>query len=232
MHQTKSPTRERFILLPVALIFIFAGALTMLAATETDASTPTLQIKADQTTGKISPAFYGLMTEEINYSYEGGLYGELIRNRTFKADALPAPITPENYDPAKYYPAKFAAHVTPKFWSVINGSMVLDTNTPLNEALNVSLKLDASKASKSRPVGIANDGYWGIPVHPNTTYRVSFYAKAKNFNGPLTVSLIHPTGTNQGTISVHPLNDSKNTKSYDWYHYCPVKFLLTGVSPL
>ena len=30
---------------------------------------------------------YGLMTEEINYSYEGGLYGELVRNRTFKANA-------------------------------------------------------------------------------------------------------------------------------------------------
>ena len=29
---------------------------------------------------------YGLMTEEINYSYDGGLYGELIRNRVFKDD--------------------------------------------------------------------------------------------------------------------------------------------------
>ena len=33
---------------------------------------------------------YGLMTEEINFSYEGGLYGELIRNRAFKADAIAA----------------------------------------------------------------------------------------------------------------------------------------------
>ena len=31
---------------------------------------------------------YGLMTEEINYAYEGGLYAELIRNRSFKADAV------------------------------------------------------------------------------------------------------------------------------------------------
>ncbi len=30
------------------------------------------------------------MTEEINYSYEGGIYGELIRNRTFKANATKA----------------------------------------------------------------------------------------------------------------------------------------------
>src|SRR6516162_9702413 len=31
---------------------------------------PVLQIKADQITGKVSPILYGLMTEEINYSYE------------------------------------------------------------------------------------------------------------------------------------------------------------------
>ena len=33
---------------------------------------------------KFGPLFYGLMTEEINYSYDGGLYGELIQNRIFK----------------------------------------------------------------------------------------------------------------------------------------------------
>ena len=29
---------------------------------------------------------YGLMTEEINFAYEGGIYAELIRNRTFKSN--------------------------------------------------------------------------------------------------------------------------------------------------
>jgi hypothetical protein len=31
----------------------------------------------------VSPTLYGLMTEEINHSYDGGLYPELIRNRAF-----------------------------------------------------------------------------------------------------------------------------------------------------
>jgi hypothetical protein len=43
-----------------------------------------LQIRADQITARVTPNFYGLMTEEINYAYEGGLYGELIRNRNFR----------------------------------------------------------------------------------------------------------------------------------------------------
>ena len=39
-------------------------------------------------------------------------------------------------------------------------------------------------------VGVANDGYWGIPVKPKTHYRASFYARsADDFHGPLTVSI-------------------------------------------
>ena len=67
--------------------------------------------------------------------------------------------------------------------------MTIDTNQPLNAALNVSLKVDASKASKTSPVGIANGGFWGIPVKPNTTYHASFYARGKKFSGPLNLSL-------------------------------------------
>jgi alpha-N-arabinofuranosidase len=41
-------------------------------------------VRVDKPGAKISPMFYGLMTEEINYSYDGGLYGELIQNRIFR----------------------------------------------------------------------------------------------------------------------------------------------------
>ena len=129
---------------------------------------PVLQIKADQVTTKVSPMLYGLMTEEINFSYEGGIYGELIRNRAFKANPTNA-----------------------VFWNTIgNGSISLDTNTPLNDALNVSLKLDATQASKNSPAGFANGGYWGIPVRPNTAYHASFYAKcATGFSGAVTANI-------------------------------------------
>lgn len=133
---------------------------------------PILQIDAGKVSGKVSPNLYGLMTEEINFSYEGGLYAELIRNRTFKSN-------PRN----------------PDFWSAIGkAAITIDTNQPLNAALDLSLKLDTSNASKASPVGIANGGFWGIPVRPNTTYRASFYARAKGFSAPLTVSLESTNG--------------------------------------
>ena len=151
------------------------------AATNAVPATPVLQINAGKVTARVSPTLYGLMTEEINYSYEGGLYGELVRNRTFKANAE-----------------------SPLFWDAVGGGVIsLDTNRPLNTALNISLKLDVSKASKNSPAGIANGGYWGIPVRPDTAYRVSFYARGKNFSGPLTVALESAGGKNvfaSGTV--------------------------------
>ena len=174
------------------LLAVLGAAATSLPAQTTNAertdtlsvlpeAVPVLQIKADQVTAQVNPMLYGLMTEEINFSYEGGLYGELVRNRTFKANPTNA-----------------------VYWSAINGSISLDTNQPLNAALNVSLKLDTSKASKDSPVGIANGGYWGIPVRPNTTYRASFYAKGEHFNGPLTVSLVHVVDSNNVTVKSPP----------------------------
>src|SRR6195256_2953958 len=46
-----------------------------------------LKIQADQVAAHVNPMLYGLMTEEINFSYDGGLYAELVRNRNFKEDA-------------------------------------------------------------------------------------------------------------------------------------------------
>ena len=150
-----------------------------------------LKIDAAKVTGKVSPLLYGLMTEEINFAYEGGIYGELIRNRSFKADAVVPRVTPETYEAGKYLPVAFKPDTQPRFWTVAGGaSMVLDTNNPLNEFLNVSLKLDASSASAASPAGLANGGYWGIPVKPETTYRLAFFAKAAaGFTGPLTASI-------------------------------------------
>ena len=45
-----------------------------------------LKIDAKKVTGIFSPMLYGLMTEEINHCYDGGLYAELIQNRVFKDD--------------------------------------------------------------------------------------------------------------------------------------------------
>jgi len=84
---------------------------------------------------------------------------------------------------------------SPVHWSIVAGegadaAIALDRREPLNDAIDTSLRLDVTRASNDHPAGIANEGYWGIPVTPNTRYRASFYAKAApGFNGPIAISL-------------------------------------------
>jgi alpha-L-arabinofuranosidase len=135
-----------------------------------------LQIDATHPGPQVNPMFYGLMIEEINHSLDGGLYGELIQNRVFMDDPK-----------------------TPVHWSLVQdnggiGSIALDTTQPVSgTALATSLKVSVSQGQR---VGAANDGYWGIPVKPFTTYRASFWAKAGvGFTGPLMLDIESSDGT-------------------------------------
>ncbi len=118
----------------------------------------------------VSPMLYGLMTEEINHSYDGGLYAELIRNRVFKDN----PNRPEGWS--------LVSDDTVNSKAAIKLMAATENNVPFDErrhaltgALQTCLRLTVEKASAR--VGIANEGYWGIPVKPNTSYRASFYIK-------------------------------------------------------
>lgn len=299
-----------------------------------------IAVEADKPGAEINPLFYGLMTEEINYSYEGGLYGELIRNRIFSdppgggilppaagtdepglfrsehysmrsfshqipdgkylarlhfaetysgiagpgqrvfsmnvqghefkdfdiwsraggfnrayVETVPVEVTggefrvtftpilenpaikaieivrqnaptkallrmragqsepftdskgrvwlPEkgfeggstvDHGPLVTPPADWIPNA-PHWFRVVSkgaeGSAVVDAGDPIpNTALTNSMKLTAFKVPAAGRVGVANDGYWGIPVKPDWTYTCSFYAKASDgFSGPLAVSI-------------------------------------------
>ena len=166
---------------------LFVSLLLFAAATSTRAAGPTITIDAGSSSANVSRLFYGLMTEEINHSYDGGLYAELVRNRAFLDDA------------------GSAAH-----WAAVQGdgaaaAIALDKSQPLNDTLPTSLRVEVTQASKGHAAGVANEGYWGIPVKPDTRYHASFYAKAApGFGGPVTVSIQSNDGTTtfaSGTVS-------------------------------
>jgi len=137
------------------------------------ARAPHLTIQADQQVSPVSPTLYGLMTEEINYSYDGGLYAEMVRNRTFRADWSGT-----------------------LYWYLLeNGDAIAkmepDKETGPSDALKTSQRLEVEKASAGNEAGVLNVGYWGMAVRPNTEYKGSFYAKANSGDiGPVTVSLV------------------------------------------
>jgi alpha-N-arabinofuranosidase len=187
----------------IVLLVLSAGAVMAQVA----APTPTVTIPADRVGARVSPVFYGLMTEEINYAYEGGLYAELVNNRAFR---------PETNNM--------------RHWKLLQpdgsvNAMSVVTDQPLNAALTNSLKLDVTAATEKQPVGIANDGYWGIPVRPQTKYEASFYAKAPGgFDGPITVSLV-----SDGSEATVFASGKVSRLSADWQKYTVT--LTTGNVP-
>ena len=59
----------------------------LIASAAALAAKPSFIIDATHSAGTVRPTLYELMTEGINHSYDGGLYAELIQNRTFMNDA-------------------------------------------------------------------------------------------------------------------------------------------------
>ncbi|MGD0903352.1 MAG: alpha-N-arabinofuranosidase, partial [Terracidiphilus sp.] len=154
-------------ILAFALLSAFTLPLSLFA------QAPTLSIQVDRPTAKVSPMLYGLMTEEINFSYDGGLYAELVRDRAVGHGwgAL-------------------------QHWTLVErgssaAKVAVDETTGPSAALPRSLKVSVTSATAAAPAGIQNDGYWGIAVRPRTTYSGSFYAKTDSNGIPVTVSLVN-----------------------------------------
>lgn len=137
-----------------------AFLMTALLAPALLGQTPAaLKVDLNRPKTPVSPTLYGLMTEEINYSYDGGLYAELIRNRTFRSD-----------------------------WSGIlnwfllekgaaSAKVSVDAKEGPSTALPGSAKLEVTRADANSPAGLLNEGYWGIAVRPNARYTGSLFAR-------------------------------------------------------
>ena len=134
---------------------------------------PTITVELKQVKASVSPTLYGLMTEEINYSYDGGMYAELIRNRTFRSD----------------WTGVLNWFVVEK--GAASAKLSMDNGTGPSSALSTSAKLEVTKADASNLAGLLNEGYWGIAVRPNTRYTGSFYAKTDYMSGlPVRIALV------------------------------------------
>jgi len=149
---------------------ILAIAALSLCAGEALAQGAKLTVQVDRPGHKISPALYGLFFEEINMAGDGGLYAELVRNRSFE-------------DGGK-----------PDHWSLVQsgsakGEILVDTQRPMSEKNRRSLRLNIASGGEGR-VGVANDGYYGIAVQKGASYELSLASRiGDGFAGPLTVTL-------------------------------------------
>ena len=149
-----------------------SAALVMVGHAQAPAAR--LSIQLDKPLHAVSPTLYGLMTEEINYSYDGGLYAEMVRNRTFQDHGFGG-----------------IAHWNVEHFGNSMATIEIEKAEGPSEALPQSLLIDVKQADATNQAGVRNEGYWGMALRAHTSYKGSFYAKAESAEvGPVSISLV------------------------------------------
>ena len=133
----------------------------------------TLSIDAQNEVHEISDLLYGVFFEDINFAADGGLYAEMVINRSFEYGSL-------------------AEGDEFHGWSTVGDIeytvKVQDTENCLNPNNTNYLVLSNSSDTKS---GVQNTGFLdGMSVESGVTYDFSVYAKAEDYSGEITVRLI------------------------------------------
>ncbi len=152
-----------------------AAALTFSCVWAPFAQDSKLTIDAEHPGARVSPALWGIFFEDINCSADGGIYAEMVRNRSFE-------------DTAK-----------PDHWSALStGTAKVDLSIsderPLSPKNLHSLKVSVLDTGTGR-AGVVNNGYWGMSLTRGESYTLSLNARGdKGFSGRLTLTLESSNG--------------------------------------
>ena len=145
----------------------------------------TIDIDAQQRGPKVSPMLYGIFYEDINHAADGGIYAELIRNRSFEdGPRYGAPADMQGWSTYAAAPSQLTARLIQP-----------TKKTPLlNSVQHNALALDI-KASPTMPVCLVNEGFWGINAVRGRCYRLSFWAKTLKYQGTVKATLCSKDGS-------------------------------------
>lgn len=123
----------------------------------------TFDVNTKKVGAAVQPTMYGIFFEDINYAADGGLYGELVKNRSFEfPDALMG-------------------------WKAF-GKFEVKNDGPFERCphyvvLNYSGHNDAA-------TGLQNEGYFGIGIDKDEEYRFTVWAKTVSGDANVEVSLV------------------------------------------
>jgi alpha-L-arabinofuranosidase len=176
-----------------ALLLMTCAALTCSAFAQA-----TVTIDVDKPGHAVSPLLWGIFFEDINLSADGGLYPELVRNRSFEDSARP------------------------EYWRLLSvpggkNRMAIDASKSLNPQNRRSLCVNVDGA-----FSLENEGYWGMNIIKGETYAFRAALLATNdFSGPLTVRLVGAAGAELARGEITRLNDH-------WQYYSLSLVALNG----
>ena len=137
-------------------------ALTLTGALTVQAQ-HVMDVQTQKPGAPVQPTMYGLFFEDINYAADGGLYGELVKNRSFE----------------------FPDHLMG--WEAF-GTFEVKDDGPFERCPHyIELR---NPGHNDRRTGLSNNGFFGIGLKQGEDYRFSVWAKAPQGQGKIIVQFI------------------------------------------
>lgn len=167
------------------------AVLALAAGSALQAQTNELVIQAGKPRAEIQPTMYGLFFEDINYAADGGLYAELVKNRSFE------------------FPQHFMG------WKTF-GKVSLKDDGPFER--NPHYVRLAYAGHPHKQTGLDNEGFFGIGIKKGAEYRFSVWARVAEGETPakIRVELADTKSMNeqQAFVAADVTVDSKEWKKY------------------
>lgn len=202
----------------------------------------TLSIRTQEKRFPTAPDLYGLFFEDISHAGDGGLYPEMLRNRSFEDSLLPEGCTSKdggktfvsptgwidefnNGEGMNDWVERAALEPTPiPAWYSKGAEMSLDMEDTLNEKRKASLLVDFEAGGQ-----ISNIGYRGIPQQEGKEYHFYFFAKTER---PMTLKLsIQDTAAQMSEGTFPGANGKVGTaECISTTSECPVEIMIDGNS--
>lgn len=134
--------------------YLFLAALSLGVSVNANAQeTDVMVVQANKIGAEIQPTMYGHFLEDINFAADGGLYAELVKNRSFE------------------FPQNLMG------WRTF-GNVALEDDGPFERNPHYVRLSPAGHGAKC--TGIENEGFFGIGVKAGEGYRFSVWARGEN----------------------------------------------------
>ncbi|WP_373175329.1 alpha-L-arabinofuranosidase C-terminal domain-containing protein [Bacteroides eggerthii] len=167
------------------------AVLALAAGSALQAQTNELVIQAGKPGAEIQPTMYGLFFEDINYAADGGLYAELVKNRSFE------------------FPQHFMG------WKTF-GKVSLKDDSPFER--NPHYVRLAYAGHPHKQTGLDNEGFFGIGIKKGAEYRFSVWARVAEGETPAKIRVeladTKSMGEQQAFATADVTVDSREWKKY------------------
>ena len=168
----------------------------------------------------VSPSMYGVFFEEINHAGDGGLYAELVKNRSFEEKEMPDGYTVKN---GKLIPKQVKNHLDGCVhersfrwskekvpgWALSDSTMAkmdVTKEKPAFETAPSNLRLDISDSHK--PLLLINEGYWGMNLKSDDRYLLRTIIRTNHdYKGKISVQLLSSNNELLAEETIETYND-------------------------